>query len=193
MARFVNYYCCQNIRKYTLNDTLGAPASPYSNQEYFIPLRNKSVLLPYPTHNLFSNLVVRFVNYDCCQNIRKYTPNHTLKAPHPCSPAGYSAPFFIQDVLAADLFWREHFRISPLYRKCTPKAPFYTITVCRLQQPCYRNINSFLLVSAAISIRFVPFCPILSYLDWRWIVYITILIYFHRTTNTVIYYCILLL
>lgn len=108
-------------------------------------------------------------------------------------PAGYSAPFFIQDVLAADLFWREHFRISPLYRKCTPKAPFYTITVCRLQQPCYRNINSFLLVSAAISIRFVPFCPILSYLDWRWIVYITILIYFHRTTNTVIYYCILLL
>lgn len=136
---------------------------------------------------------MRFVNYDCCQNIRKYTPNHTLKAPHPCSPAGYSAPFFIQDVLAADLFWREHFRISPLYRKCTPKAPFYTITVCRLQQPCYRNINSFLLVSAAISIRFVPFCPILSYLDWRWIVYITILIYFHRTTNTVIYYCILLL
>ena len=33
--------------------------------------------------------VARFANYYCCQNIRKYTPNHTLKAPQPCSPAGY--------------------------------------------------------------------------------------------------------
>lgn len=46
VARFANYYCCQNIRKYTPNHTLGAPASPYSNQEYFILLRNKSILLP---------------------------------------------------------------------------------------------------------------------------------------------------
>lgn len=46
VARFANYYCCQNIRKYTPNHTLNTPASPYSNQEYFIPLRNKSVLLP---------------------------------------------------------------------------------------------------------------------------------------------------
>lgn len=46
VARFANYYCCQNIRKYTLNDTLDTPARTYSNQEYFIPLRNKSVLLP---------------------------------------------------------------------------------------------------------------------------------------------------
>ena len=136
---------------------------------------------------------MRFVNYYCCQNIRKYTPNDTLKALLPCSPAGYFSSVLHTGCTGSRPVLAWTLPYFPLYRKCTLKAPFYTITVCRLQQPCYKNINSFPLVSAAISIRFVPFCPILSYLDWRWIVYITILIYFHRTTNTVIYYCILLL
>lgn len=103
--------------------------------------------------------VARFANYYCCQNIRKYTPNHTLKALLPCSPAGYFSSVLHTGCTGSRPVLAWTLPYFPLYRKCTLKAPFYTITVCRLQQPCYRNINSFPLVSAAISIRFVPFCP----------------------------------
>lgn len=107
--------------------------------------------------------VARFVNYYCCQNIRKYTPNHTpndtLKALLPCSPAGYFSSVLHTGCTGSRPVLAWTLPYFPLYRKCTTKAPFYTITVCRLQQPCYRNINSFPLVSAAISIRFAPFCP----------------------------------
>lgn len=76
-------FCCHNTshiphRKVTPDNTLD-----------ILLLHSPSDHGNYPTHNLFSNLVVQFVNYYCCQNIRKYTLSDTLKAPQPCSPAGY--------------------------------------------------------------------------------------------------------
>lgn len=87
---------------------------------------------------------MRFVNYYCCQNIRKYPPNDTLKALLPCSPAGYFSSVLHTGCTGSRPVLAWTLPYFPLYRKCTLKTPFYTITVCRLQQPCYRNINSFL-------------------------------------------------